>query len=93
MGFNFRKSFKIAPGVRLNVTKNGISSVSVGRKGANVNIGKKGTKTTLGIPGTGMSYSKYTKHQENTGNQPSSNTGVVVFVSIILLLFCAYIFL
>lgn len=50
MGFNFRKSFKIAPGVRLNVTKNGISSVSVGSKGAKVNIGKiwKSDKKDLG---------------------------------------------
>lgn len=44
MGFNFRKSFKIAPGVKLNVTKNGISSVSVGKNGARVNVGKKGLK-------------------------------------------------
>ena len=26
MGFNFRKSIKIAPGIKLNVSKNGISS-------------------------------------------------------------------
>ena len=41
MGFNFRKSFKIAPGVRLNVGKKGISSVSVGGKGARVSVGKR----------------------------------------------------
>ena len=41
MGFGFRKSFKIAPGVRLNVGKKGISSVSVGGKGARVSVGKK----------------------------------------------------
>ena len=32
MGFNFRKSFKIAPGVKLNVSKKGISSVSLGER-------------------------------------------------------------
>ncbi len=31
MPFRFRKSFKIAPGVRLNIGKHGISSVNVGR--------------------------------------------------------------
>ena len=56
MGFRFRKSIKIIPGVKLNVTKNGISSVSVGKRGASVNIGKKGVKSTVGIPGTGLSY-------------------------------------
>lgn len=30
MGFNFRKSIKIMPGVRVNLTKKGVSSVSVG---------------------------------------------------------------
>ncbi|QOW46164.1 DUF4236 domain-containing protein [Acinetobacter piscicola] len=59
MGFNFRKSLKIAPGVRLNITKKGISSVSLGGKGARVNLGKKGTRTTVGIPGTGLSYSSF----------------------------------
>ena len=42
MAFNFRKSLKIAPGVKLNVTKKGISSLSVGKNGARVNVGKKG---------------------------------------------------
>ncbi len=37
------------PGVKLNITKKGVSSVSVGKNGARVNVGKKGTKTTVGI--------------------------------------------
>lgn len=63
MGFNFRKSLKIAPGVRLNITKKGISSLSIGGKGARVNLGKKGTRTTVGLPGTGLSYSNYSPKQ------------------------------
>ena len=63
MGFNFRKSLKIAPGVRLNITKKGISSVSLGGKGARVNLGKKGTRTTVGLPGTGLSYSSFSPKQ------------------------------
>lgn len=59
MGFNFRKSFKIAPGVRLNVGKNGISSVSVGGKGGRVSVGKKGIRSTVSAPGTGLSYSTH----------------------------------
>lgn len=64
MGFNFRKSFKIAPGLRLNVGKKGISSVSIGGKGARVNLSKKGTRTTMGIPGTGLSYSNFISHKK-----------------------------
>ncbi|WP_373429818.1 DUF4236 domain-containing protein [Acinetobacter gerneri] len=65
MGFNFRKSFKIAPGIRLNVGKKGFSSVSVGGKGARVSIGKKGTRTTVGLPGSGLSYSTFKSHSAN----------------------------
>ncbi|OTG93581.1 hypothetical protein B9T24_14010 [Acinetobacter sp. ANC 4654] len=63
MGFNFRKSLKIAPGVRLNITKKGISSVSLGGKGARVNLGKKGTRTTVGMLGTGLSYISFSPKQ------------------------------
>ena len=55
MGWRFRKSFKVLPGVRLNVGKKGIST-SIGPKGAKVNIGPNGTRFTASIPGTGLSY-------------------------------------
>lgn len=57
MGFRFRRSIKIAPGIRLNVSKSGLSA-SVGRPGATVNISNRGTRATVGIPGTGISYSE-----------------------------------
>jgi hypothetical protein len=60
MGFRFRRSIKIAPGIRLNVSKSGISA-TIGTRGATVNIGKRGTRTTVGIPGSGISYSELSK--------------------------------
>lgn len=57
MGFNFRKSFKILPGVRINVGKKGVST-SVGTRGAHITVGKNGTRASVGIPGTGISYSE-----------------------------------
>lgn len=58
MGYlRFRKSIKLAPGVRINLSKSG-PSVSVGRRGASVNIGRRGTRVTAGIPGTGISYTE-----------------------------------
>ncbi|MBV4417457.1 DUF4236 domain-containing protein [Clostridium tyrobutyricum] len=62
MGFRVRRSIKIAPGVKLNIGKKGINSVSIGGHGFTKNIGKHGTRTTVGIPGTGISYSNYKKY-------------------------------
>lgn len=62
MGFRFRRTVKIMPGVRLNVGKKGVS-VSAGRRGANVTIGKTGVRTTVGLPGTGLSHT--TLHRSN----------------------------
>jgi hypothetical protein len=56
MGFRFRRSVRIMPGVRLNLSKSGIST-SLGGRGATLNIGRRGTRATVGIPGTGLSYS------------------------------------
>ena len=90
MGFGFRKSFKIAPGVRLNVGKKGISSVSVGGKGARVSVGKKGTRTTISAPGTGLSYSTFKSHSKTTRNASSNaepNLAVSIIVGFIILIF------
>jgi len=57
MGFRFRRSFSLIPGVRLNVSKSGVST-SVGRRGLFFTMGPRGTRTTVGIPGTGLSYTE-----------------------------------
>lgn len=53
MAWSFRRRIKIIPGVRLNLSKNGIST-SIGVRGANVTLGKSGTYLNTGIPGTGI---------------------------------------
>lgn len=61
MGFRFRKSVKIAPGVRLNIGKKSVG-ISAGVKGARMSVNSSGRKTTtVGLPGTGLSYSKTEK--------------------------------
>jgi hypothetical protein len=55
MGFRFRKSIRLAPGVRLNFGKRGLS-ISAGVKGASVTLGSRGTYANMSIPGTGISY-------------------------------------
>lgn len=70
MALRIRKSFKIAPGIRLNLSKSGIST-SVGGKGFTTNISKKGTRVTAGIPGTGISTSTLYKTQKARVPMPS----------------------
>lgn len=60
MGWRFRKSFKILPGVRMNVGSKGVTSWSFGGRGVRVNVGKRGTTTTYSLFGTGLSYLTHT---------------------------------
>ncbi|MCM3394883.1 MULTISPECIES: DUF4236 domain-containing protein [Cytobacillus] len=56
MGLGFRKSFKIAPGVRVNVSHRSVG-VSAGVKGLRHSVNSRGqSRTTASIPGTGISY-------------------------------------
>lgn len=54
MSVRFHKSVRLGKGVRLNVSKSGIST-TIGRPGMSVNVGKRGTYVNVGIPGTGLS--------------------------------------
>jgi hypothetical protein len=55
MGWQFRRSFKIAPGIRLNLGKLG-ASISTGMRRLRVSSGSRGTWLSTSIPGTGISY-------------------------------------
>ena len=49
----YRKSIKLLPGLKVNVSKSGLS-LSAGVRGASVTLGPKGTYVNTGIPGTGL---------------------------------------
>jgi hypothetical protein len=68
MGLRFHRSLKIAPGLRINLGLRGLTSLSVGGRGATLNLGKRGVKGTLSLPGTGLSY------QHRFGRQPGSSS-------------------
>lgn len=58
MGFRVRKSFKIAPGIRMTVTPKSVG-ISGGVKGARISANTSGRVTrTIGIPGSGISHTK-----------------------------------
>lgn len=55
MAIRFRKSIKLMPGVRVSLSKSGISG-SLGTNGARVSVNSKGqVRGTAGLNGTGLS--------------------------------------
>lgn len=58
MPVRFRKSFKIFPGVKVNMSKGGVS-FTVGAKGYHLNFSKRGVRQTVGLPGSGISQTSY----------------------------------
>ena len=70
MGFVARKSFKVMPGVRMTVSKSGLSA-SAGVPGARVTKSTSGRTTrTVGVPGTGVYHTKSTSSgQSGSGSR------------------------
>ncbi len=69
MGFRFRRSARLGP-LRFNFSSSGLSSISVGGRGASFNIPVSrsgGPRTTVGLPGTGLSWSV-----EHTPDRPAA---------------------
>ena len=58
MPVRFRRTFKIFPGVKINVSKGGIST-TVGARGFHLTFNKHGIRQSIGLPGTGLSESSY----------------------------------
>lgn len=76
MGLRFRKSFKIAPGVRFNVGKKSVG-FSIGGKRAGVSINSRtGASARVSAPGTGFSYiTKFSGNKNNRGMSGHSSAG------------------
>lgn len=70
----FRKSFRIVPGVRINLSRSGVST-TLGGRGASVNIGRRGTRTTVGLPGTGLSFSQQVGGSGRAGGTAGTGGG------------------
>ena len=87
MSFRFRKSFKIAPGLRVNLGKKSLSA-SIGPKGLKHTVGTAGKRTTVSAPGTGLSFTtthKGEKSESGTTSNKSVLLGVVILVAVIAL--------
>ena len=64
MSLRYRSSIRICKGVKLNLSKHGVS-LSLGGRGASLNFSSKGTRATWGILGSGFSYSKYLSKKDS----------------------------
>jgi hypothetical protein len=95
MGWSFRRSVRIAPGVRLNFGKRGMST-SVGPRGLRMTFRSDGSKrTTVRIPGTGLSYSEEARPElppsgaENSASPNDAGRGpglaTILFVAAVLI--------
>ena len=78
MGFRFQRSIRLAPGLRLNLSKSGLSA-TLGRPGTTVNLGRRGVEGSVGLPGTGLSYRSRVK-----GGRPGLSVTGVMLVLVIL---------
>lgn len=95
MGLRFHKSFKIAPGLKLNLNKKSIS-LTGGVRGAHYTVSSSGKRTaSVGIPGTGLSYvknfgtkksrKKSGEKKESSGKNSRILPGILITVVIIML--------
>ena len=64
MGWRFRKSFRLIPGVRLNISRSG-PSITLGGSPVSLGLGPRGTHLNLGIPGSGIGY----RHRLSSGGR------------------------
>jgi len=56
MGLRYRRRLTLFPGFSVNLGKSGLTSVSVGIRGAHYTVGRRGPRATIGLPGTRLSY-------------------------------------
>ena len=89
MDLRFRRTIRVLPGVRLNLSRSGIST-SVGVRGAHVTVGRGRLRKTVGIPGSGLSYteSRALEHPDETAEKPRSRRWLkIALITLVVLLF------
>jgi uncharacterized protein DUF4236 len=71
MPVRFRRTFTLFPGVKVNVSKGGMS-ITVGRKGFHLNFSKHGVRQTTGLPGSGISHTSYLIKNDDEDDEDST---------------------
>jgi len=90
VGWRFRKSVKILPGVRLNFGKGGFTSTTLGGRWLKTNVGGRGVKHTLSVPGTGVSYQTDTGRaapvKREHGSRSNGGNRLLILLAVLLAL-------
>lgn len=74
MGLRFRKSFKIMPGVRINLSTKS-AGIRIGGKHGGVSLNSRsGVRASASIPGTGLSYSTKVGGKSRSKKKESSKS-------------------
>ncbi len=69
MPIRFHRQFTLFPGVKVNVSKTGMS-ITIGGKGFHLNFSKRGVMQTTNLPGKGLSHRSYLfKNDEGDGRK------------------------
>ena len=77
MAIRFRKSIKIAPGVKVNLNKKS-AGITVGGKGVHYTVNTSGTRTaSAGIPGTGLYVTDVSNGKAKKKKQPAASSNTV----------------
>lgn len=86
MPFRFRRSVKIG-GVRFNIGKRGLSSVSIKSGFLTQNISSRGVRKTINLPGTGLSFTSGPKRnsRKKTVHTHSSSGSSCCLASLLIL--------
>ena len=66
MSYRFIKKIPIIPRlIYLNITKHGLSSITIAIGWFSFNIGKNGIRKTMGVHGSGLSFRKDIKYKND----------------------------
>lgn len=68
MSINYRKRISLGSGIKLNLSKKGVST-TIGVPGASVNVGKNGVYLNSNIPGSGL----YSRKRITTGGEKTTS--------------------
>ncbi len=88
MALRFRRSIRLAPGIRLNLGLHG-AGLSVGPRGLHVGVNRRGMYTSAGIPGSGIyaiHHIRGSAGQHVAGSAAGFVVGILIGLAVVALL-------
>lgn len=93
MAWRYRRRLPILKGLTVNLGKSGVTSVSLGVRGARLTFGRRGRRATIGLPGSGLSYTAYEPYNHRQPPTPAARqSGGVIIVVLIVAAIAALVF-